>query len=107
VIVRANSLQRLECLFPEASEELIFAAQLALDAMDEDIEKRGATIFDDFKPPMSGIRLGEAQKAEGASAADIGAIWLVPETRLIRPLPISPWWRRKEHLANREQIRYA
>lgn len=72
----ANSLDRLQCLFGENAECVMFAANAALAALREDILQRGPNAVRDFRPSLSGVCLGTLQQGEGASIPDIARSWL-------------------------------
>ncbi|MCA6278703.1 MAG: hypothetical protein IM662_13275 [Phenylobacterium sp.] len=75
-LVPANGLDRLNCLFGKLAPEIIALARLTLDAIEEDISKRGVDVVRNFIPPMSGTTLGDVRQAEGRTPEEVASYWL-------------------------------
>lgn len=73
---RANDLVRLECLLGVRAPEIIEVARLGLKSFEKQLAQLGPRIADDFRPPVSGIILGEPNKTAGISLEEISSFWL-------------------------------
>jgi hypothetical protein len=73
---RANQLQRLECVFTDASEMAIAIAETALSVIEADLSKRSKSALTDFRPPISGVLLGDVREAQGISLQQIAVSWM-------------------------------
>lgn len=81
---RANQLQRLECVFADASEIAITVAETALNVIEADLLKRSASALTDFRPVISGVLLGDLRQAQGISLQQIAASWMTAMSSLYK-----------------------
>jgi hypothetical protein len=75
-VERANSLDRLECLFGELSPSVVLTAETAIDALTEDLAKRGSAALVGFEPVFEGTALGEIREGEGRTLRQLASSWL-------------------------------
>lgn len=72
----ANALDRLKCLYAVNADAVLFAVELAENALKHDLAERGIDALLNPKSLLSGIALGEMREAEGAGLAEIGQDWM-------------------------------
>ena len=75
-IERANALGRFDCLYGDAAETAIFAAEFALDEMEADCASRGMDALTDPRPGFSGVSIGNVSEGEASSLADVARTWM-------------------------------
>jgi hypothetical protein len=75
-IARANSLDRLLCIFGDDANSAILAAEAGLDALSSDLASRSLNAILDFKPTFSGVCLGESSEAQGETLENIALSWM-------------------------------
>ncbi|KQT48492.1 hypothetical protein ASG47_09100 [Devosia sp. Leaf420] len=73
---RANQLQRLECIFSNASQMAIAIAETALNIIEADLSQRSKSALSEFRPGISGVLLGDINEAQGISLEQIAASWM-------------------------------
>jgi hypothetical protein len=72
----ANALERLKCLYSDSAPGAVYAVQLAVEHLNQDLSRRAVEAISDPKPVVSGISIGECREAEGESLESIGKGWL-------------------------------
>jgi len=75
-IERANMLRRLECLYGKAAETAVFAAQVALDQLSEDLAARGVTALSEPRKTFSGVSVGPIADGEANSIEELCRSWI-------------------------------
>lgn len=75
-LLAANRLNKLECLFEGRSEDAIFAASVALEAVQARLLSHGLAAVQDFQSPVSGVVLGAFRQAEALDWESLAARWL-------------------------------
>lgn len=81
-LLQANRLNRLECLFPGRSQDAIFAASVALEAMTDVLSRKGMSAIDSFESPVSGVMLGDFREARASDWRSIAKRWLAATSPL-------------------------
>ncbi len=81
----ANALDRLNCLYAVKADAVLFAVELAGNALKQDLAERGIEALLHPKGLLSGIALGEMREAEGAGLAEIGQDWMAVLSSLYDP----------------------
>lgn len=72
----ANAWQRLKCLYDESSDAVIFSAQCALEALEDEMALRNEISLSDLHPVFSNIKIGDVSNAEGINVREIGRTWM-------------------------------
>ena len=72
----ANMLRRLECLYGNAAETIIFAARVALDDLRVDLGERGIAALMDPRKTFSGISVGLLAEGEANSVEELCRNWM-------------------------------
>jgi hypothetical protein len=72
----ANALERLKCLYSDSAPGSVYAIQLAVEHLNQDLSRRAVEAISDPKPTISGISIGECREAEGESLEAIGKGWM-------------------------------
>ena len=75
-LLAANRLNKLECLFSGRSEDAIFAASVALEAIQARLLTDGVGAVRDFESPVSGVHLGDFRDAEASDWRSLALRWL-------------------------------
>ncbi len=75
-IERANALARFQCLYGDAAETAVFAAELALDELEADCARRGVEALTSPHPGFSGVCIGSVSEGEAPSLGDIARTWM-------------------------------
>jgi hypothetical protein len=75
-IERANCLDRLYCVFSEAANSAIIAAEAGLDSLRDDLSYRALDALRNYKPLFSGVVLGDLAEAQGATLQAIASSWM-------------------------------
>jgi hypothetical protein len=82
---RANSFERLTCLFSGEAHSAILAAQAGLSAWENDLSGRALSAIADYRPIFSGVVVGELRDAEGLSLQSIASSWMVALSSIYSP----------------------
>lgn len=69
-------MRRLSCLYGRAAETAIFAAQVALDELQESLSEKGPDALRPGALVFSGVNLGEVSEGEAQSLQQIGRMWM-------------------------------
>jgi hypothetical protein len=85
---RANSFERLTCLFSVDAQVAILAANAALDAMEADLSSRALEALVEYHPIFSGVALGEVSDGEGLSLKTIASSWMASLSSLYSDFPV-------------------
>jgi len=72
----ANALQRLKCLYADRADGVAFVVEVASQAIQQDLAKRGIAALTDATSPLSGIHIGSPRDAEGSSLEAIAKDWM-------------------------------
>jgi hypothetical protein len=96
-LLSANRLNKLECLFAGRSEDAIFAASVALEAVQARLISKGLEAVRDFESPVSGVVLGSFREAEASDWQSLAVRWLEASSPLYeRPAEKFPSVYRQE-----------
>lgn len=76
VVLGANKLSRLQCLYGNAGAGVAFLAEAALEALKYDIADRNLDALLDPHPPIAGLHLGSLRDGAGMSLNEIAEMWL-------------------------------
>jgi hypothetical protein len=82
---RANSFERLRCLFADDANSAILAAQAGLSAWEADLSGRALEAVANFRPVFSGVVVGEMREAEGFSLDSIASSWMAALSSIYSP----------------------
>jgi hypothetical protein len=85
---RANSFERLTCLFSGEAASAILAAEAGLSAWEADLSTRALDAIADYHPIFSGVAVGELREADGVSLESIASSWMAAMSS-IYSLPIG------------------
>ncbi|WP_141243871.1 hypothetical protein [Sphingomonas lenta] len=81
-LAEANAWRRLHCLFEADAETAQLAIQVAFERMRETLAKVGVEGLTQFRPPFTGISLGEARIGEARSERELAEAWLANTSSL-------------------------
>ena len=74
-LLSANQFSKFECFFGSIAVDAIFAAKVALDAIESRLRESGPHMLQSFQSPVSGVDLGEEREAEGESWNAVASRW--------------------------------
>lgn len=76
VVIPANQLVRLDCLYGAAGEHVRFIAEVGLEALSEDLTERGLSALTQPDLAFAGMRLGSLRDGAGENLEAIARTWL-------------------------------
>jgi hypothetical protein len=84
-LARANRLDRLKCLFDDANDAAIFAAEASLDAFEALLAEQGLQAMKEPPWLFDSVSLGGIQHVRGSSVRDVAITWLAFSSCLHQP----------------------
>lgn len=88
-LLRANRLDKLACLFGDAAEDAIFAAEVALQAIEHDFLAGNASIIQGYSASVSGVSIGELREAEGEHWLEVAERWFSASSAMFQKSEIE------------------
>lgn len=81
---QANAADRLKCLYPNASDGIAWAINVACDCLREELSRFGENSLSEIQPAVSSFHIGEWREGEGESLAAIGENYMRALSSLYR-----------------------